>query len=319
MKVSAPLIRRIARQELDFDPKELATQVKHLRAQIDESVDKKQALRLKQLIERADDGMKFALKVSAEKGASSWVTATPLFDHGTVLHKGDFVDAIYMRYGWTLPDLPVRCGCQQAAFSLQHALDCKTGGYRTIQHNEVRDVFAQVFRDAGHTVETEPQLQPLSGEGFDFKSANKEDDARSDIKVTGFWREMRQAFFDVKVVSPFARSYSHLSQESLFRMAEKAKMREYRERILEVEHGDFNPLVFTTVGGMAPQCQVVVKKLAEKLAFKQNLNLSVVAGWLKVRLSFALLRTTLLCVRGTRKKKFLNIDTNIDLAVSQAH
>jgi len=43
-----------------------------------------------------------------------------------------------------------------------------------------------VFRDAGHTVETEPLLQKLSGEGFEYKSANKEDDARSDIKVTGF-------------------------------------------------------------------------------------------------------------------------------------
>ena len=94
-------------------------------------------------------------------------------------------------------------------------------------------------------------------------------------------------------------------------------MREYRERILEVEHGDFNPLVFTTVGRMAPQSQIVVKKLSEKLA-KQSLNQSVVAGWLKVRLSYALLRTTLMCVRGTRRKKFLNIDTNIDLAVSQA-
>ena len=167
------------------------------------------------------------------------------------------------------------------------------------------------------TAETDP-LQKLSGEEFEYKSANKENDARSDIKVTGFWREMRQAFFDVKVVSPFARSYSHLSQEALFRKSEKAKMREYRERILEVEHGDFNPLVFTTVGGMAPQCQVVVKRLAEKIAAKQNMNLSIVAGYIKVRLSFALLRTTLLCVRATRRKKFLNIDSNIDLAVSQA-
>ena len=96
-------------------------------------------------------------------------------------------------------------------------------------------------------------------------------------------------------------------------------MREYNtERILKVEQGDFNPLVFTTAGGMAPQCQVVVKKLAEKLAIKQNLNQSVVAGWLRVRLSFALLRTTLLCIRGTRRMKFSHIDTNIDLAVSQA-
>ena len=72
------------------------------------------------------------------------------------------------------------------------------GGYRTIQHNEVRDVFAQVMRDAGHIVETEPVLLKLDGEVFDYKCANKEDDARSDIKVTGFWREMRQAYFDVK-------------------------------------------------------------------------------------------------------------------------
>ena len=94
--------------------------------------------------------MKQALKITAEKGASSWVTATPLYDHGTILHKGDFVDAIYMRYGWTLPNLSTDCICQKSAFTLQHALDCKIGGFRVIQHNEVRDVFAQLFRDAGH-------------------------------------------------------------------------------------------------------------------------------------------------------------------------
>jgi len=318
LRVSAPLTRLILRQELELDPREIAAQVMSLKSQIDEDAEKIQALKLKELTESAPEEMKLALKTTLEKGASSWVTATPLYDHGTVLHKGDFVDAIYMRYGWTLPDLPTTCSGCQCAFTLQHALECKVGGFRTIQHNEVRDVFAQVFRDAGHTVETEPLLQKLSGEGFEYKSANKDDDARSDIKVTGFWRELRQAYFDVKVVSPFARSYSHKTQKSLFQQAEKAKMREYKARIQEVEHGDFNPLVFTTVGGMAPQCQIVVKKLSEKLAVKQSLNQSVVAGWLKVRLSFALLRTTLMCIRGTRKRKLLNIDTNIDLAVSQA-
>jgi hypothetical protein len=95
-------------------------------------------------------------------------------------------------------------------------------------------------------VEVEPKLQPLSGEQFDLKSANKDDDARSDIKCTGFWRPLRQAFFDVKIVSPMARSYAQKSPASLYNMAEKAKIREYRQRILEVEHGDFNPLVFST-------------------------------------------------------------------------
>ena len=164
-------------------------------------------------------------------------------------------------------------------------------------------------------METEPQLQPLSGESFDFKSANKEEDARSDIKCNGFWRPMRTAYFDIKVVSPLARSYVNMSSAALYTMAEKSKEREYGERIRNVEHADFNPLVFTTAGGMGPQCHLVVKRLATTISDRRDLPNSVVAGWLRCRLSFALLRTTLLCVRGTRARKF-NIDPNIELSVA---
>jgi hypothetical protein len=150
------------------------------------------------------------------------------------------------------------------------------------------------MRDAGHTaVEIEPQLQ--TGEVFDYKSANKEDGARSDIKCCGFWSNMRQAYFDVKVVSPFARSNVHFKPAQLFKQAEQSKIR--------------------CTGGMAPQSHLVLKKLAEKLSEKQNIQLSVVSGWLRCRLSFALLRTTLLCVRATRRKKVL-CETNIELAVA---
>ena len=149
------------------------------------------------------------------------------------------------------------------------------------------------------------------------KSANVKDEARSDLKVVGFWRAMRNAYFDIKVVSPLAKTNAHRTQASLFKTAEKVKIREYKERIRDVEHGDFNPLVFTTTGGMAPQSQIVVKKLVEKMSTLHTR--SVVTAWLRVRISFALLRTTLLCVRGTRRKKFHNTDCNIELAVSQAH
>ena len=130
------------------------------------------------------------------------------------------------------------------------------GGFRVIQHNEARDVVAQCMRDAGYlAVETEPQFQALSGEKFAYKSANKEADARSDIKCYGFWREKRQAFFDVKVVSPLARSYINKKTAQLFKESEAVKQREYGERIREVEHADFSPLVFTCTGGLASmQC-----------------------------------------------------------------
>ena len=317
MYISDPLVRLIQRQVFDFDPRELADEMKALRIDIDKESDNRFKAKLEVILAHAPSELKLAVSAASEKGASSWVTASPSYDHDTVLHKGDFVDACYIRYGWTLLNLPLTCACG-TAFSLQHALDCRLGGLRIIQHNEVRDTLAKCMREAGHTaVETEPRLQPLNGEVFDYKSANKDDEARSDIKCCGFWSNMRQAYFDVKVVSPFARSNVHLEPTQLFKNAERVKIREYKERIRNVEHADFNPLVFTCTGGMAPQCQMVVKRLAEKLSKKQNLQFSVVSGWLRCRLSFALLRTTLLCVRATRQKKPV-YDNNIELAVVMA-
>ena len=120
------------------------------------------------------------------------------------------------------------------------------------------------------------------------------------------------------MVSPFARSYVNLKPEQLFKQAEKTKIREYGERIREVEHGDFTPLVFTCTGGMAPQSSLVIKRLAEKISKRQNLAFSIVSGWLHCRLSFALLRTTILCIRGTRRNR-VSTDHNIELAVGMAY
>jgi len=172
------------------------------------------------------------------------------------------LDAVYIRYGWDILNLPDTCACG-VPFNVQHSLDCPIGGYRTLQHNEVRDLVAECLREARyHAVEPEPMLQPLSGESFKLKSANKDDDARSDVKCVGFWRGLRQAYFDIKVVSPFARSNLKKSHKTLYRLAENAKKREYQARINNVEHGDFTPLVFTTAGGMAPQMHIFLKRLS---------------------------------------------------------
>ena len=94
--------------------------------------------------------MRVAVSAASEKGASSWVTASPSYDHGTVLHKSDFVDACYIRYGWTLLNLPLTCACG-VAFSLQHALDCRLGGLRIIQHNEARYVGTMYARSGSYS------------------------------------------------------------------------------------------------------------------------------------------------------------------------
>ncbi|KAG1693336.1 Adenylate cyclase type 3 [Nymphon striatum] len=51
--------------------------------------------------------------------------------------------------------------------------------------------------------------------------------------------------------------------------------REYLERVLEIEHASFIPLVFGTNGGMGTECQKFVSELATKLAEKQNEEYSI--------------------------------------------
>jgi hypothetical protein len=141
----------VQRQEFEFDPTELSDEVKGLRNDVDSANDERHKAKLELILAIAPEELRIALQAASEKGASSWVTAHPSYDHGTVLHKGEFTDAIYIRYGWTLLNLPTRCACG-AAFDVQHALDCKLGGLRTIQHNEVRDVLAQCMREAVHSL-----------------------------------------------------------------------------------------------------------------------------------------------------------------------
>ena len=40
-----------------------------------------------------------ARELACLKGASSWLTVLPLDEHGFSLHKGDFRDAVCLRYG----------------------------------------------------------------------------------------------------------------------------------------------------------------------------------------------------------------------------
>ena len=99
-------------------------------------------------------------------------------------------------------------------------------------------------------IETEPQLQPLSGESLTKQSANAQDDSRVDIQCRGFWCPGQDAFFDVRVFTPLATSNWNTPLSSVFRRHEQEKRQEYDQRIHEIEHGSFAPLIFAASGGM---------------------------------------------------------------------
>ena len=58
-----------------------------------------------------------------------------------------------------------------------------------------------------------------------------------------------------------------------------------------VEMGSFIPLVFGTNGGMGLDCHNFLRTLANKLSTKNNEPYASVISWLRIQLSFAILRT----------------------------
>ena len=170
------------------------------------------------------------------------------------------------------------CGKQ---FTVDHALSCPCGGLPSLRHNEIRDVTADLLNEVCHNVSTEPELQPLSGELLSHRTANTEDGARLDVKAQGFWGDRRQcAFFDVRVFNPLAPSNRRLPLPQCFRSHEKEKRRAYDQRVREVEHGSFTPLVFTAMGGMGKAAKVAYGRIAALIAAKRDQPYSQVIGWM---------------------------------------
>ena len=95
--------------------------------------------------------------------------------------------AVYIRYAWAILDLPERCVCGGWRFS--HAAAQRSQRFVSTL-NEAK------FFGVG----TERDLMELSGESFKLKSANVDEEARSDVKCIGFWRRLRQAYFDIRVI-----------------------------------------------------------------------------------------------------------------------
>ena len=122
-----------------------------------------------------------AIQDAKNPGASSWLSVLPLEYYGFVLNKGEFRDAVNLRYGKHLRGLPSKCTCGQV-YDVTHALNCKKGGFIIIRHNKISDFEASLLKKVVSDVETEPQLQQVDGEILDGLTG---DNAKPDIRARG--------------------------------------------------------------------------------------------------------------------------------------
>ena len=103
--------------------------------------------------------------------------------------------------------------------------------------------------------------------------------------------------------NPYADSYSDLTPKQIYKKHENEKKRQYAERVMEIEQGTFTPLVFTTTGGMANECAKHHSRLAELIANKKGESHSSAISWIGAKVSFAIVRSAILCLRGSKSRR----------------
>ena len=180
-------------------------------------------------------------------------------------------------------------------------MSCPKGGFPSIRHNENRDLTANLLSEVCNDVCIEPHLQPITGEHLSGASANTQDGTRLDIAVNGLWgSRYERTFFDVRVFNPHAPSNRQSNPAACYRKHEKTKKRAYEQRVLEVEHSSFTPLVMSSTGGLGHAANSTYKGLATLLTAKWDQLYSSTMSWLRCRLSFSLLRSSIQAIRGAR-------------------
>ena len=160
-----------------------------------------------------DPNLKRSLQFIKEKGSGCWLTALPLKRFGYSLNKIEFRDALYLRYGWEIPNTPFHCACGKRN-NVNHTLICKKGGYVSMRHNNIRDLNAELQREVCRDVVTEPALIPLDNEEIVGTNADR---AAPDVSSRGLWSTFERTFFDICVTHPNSPTYDKKDMEQIYK------------------------------------------------------------------------------------------------------
>jgi len=120
----------------------------------------------------------------------------------------------------------------------------------------------------------------------------------TDLQVHGVWQPQVDVLFDVCVVDTDAPSYCGCSPQVVSSSTEAEKKYKYMKACLAC-HAGFKPLCFLVDSMFATEADFFLYCLADRLSAKWERSYNTVIGWVRSRLSFAVLCATMLCVQGS--------------------
>ncbi len=252
------------------------------------------ACTLNQILTSYDNLQQRSIRRISSESTSAWLTVIPDAKDNFDLSPQEFRNALCLRYRRPLLRSPLLCdGCGQE-FTIGHALKCKRGGLVILRHNEIRDAVGDLANLVWPTVHREPVVREA-------------DDQRqipalvADLGVRGVWQPQDLALLDIRVIDTDATSYQTRAVKSVLRDAETSKKRKYATACTD-RRAAFTPFIVSVDGAIGPEATTFIRRLSERLSLKWSRPYSRVTHWVRTRLSFAIVRATSTCLRGSRVK-----------------
>ena len=69
---------------------------------------------------------------------------------------------------------------------------------------------------------------------------------------------------------------------------------------MQIEHGSFTPLVMSATSGVGRECKKFYAHLAEMISYKKGTSYSIIAAWVRRKITFSLIKSIEMFLRGSR-------------------
>ena len=252
---------------------------------------------------------------------STWLTVKPMEVAQTYLSKNQYDDGVAHRFGIIARDaLRPTCECDgRTTFDLNHALCCKKGGAVVGRHNVIRDTLILIAETALSPSQFSVQKEPWIGRNGAVVEARMDDAEetvesyalRVDLRVRGLKGPADVTDIDVRCFYPDAQSYASKTLKQLFQQHAKEKTEKYKEACTEAS-SHFIPFITTTDGVLGPEANDLLNLLGNKLSKKWRKPKGVVMGWIRARMSIAIVKATSACIRCPRNTKETRLEVGFE-------
>ena len=262
-----------------------------------------------------------------------WLSAYPNPENGTELSALEFRDGLFTRYGVSPPNIPLDCDGCDTICDHQHLLNCKVGGLIHQRHDDVAHELGDLAQGAFSYVRYNPAIQvrqssgpssptqvdstddnadPNNNDGIahventdtlentqDTTTSTAMSNDRGDILIRGLWSTGTDTIIDVRLTNLDTQCQRGKDPDKILKEHEEAKNKKYKEPC-KAQRREFSPFVASLDGFIGKTADKIIKKLSRALSEKWSKSYSAICGYVRSRISIALVRATHLSLRGSR-------------------